>query len=195
MGRNAASLAHVGAIIGCGSEPAGGGHGNYWLDKIGAGRWQWLAVNPVHGTYHSGHGWPVPVGELPPGTVFEHRHHALFLLWGRPELRAGEAVPQEDVDQVGTALDRLAGYDGAQLDAGRPAMVPVLDVLVRAQFGGIRWWLSALHGDLLAPPPRPDAGLTRIRKYLAEPHLLAAWASPDGTRWARPAAFVGGTPC
>ncbi|GAA2837581.1 hypothetical protein [Crossiella cryophila] len=188
--KNVPSWSHPGVIIGVGSTPEGRGHGNYWLNKIGPRHWQWIGANPRHGTYHHGAAWAVAVGGLPPQAELDSKRHALFLLWGRPELRAGEPVATADIDEVEAVLAKLARQESAVLDPARPDMVPVLDVLFRAQYGGVHSWISARHGDLLAVHQDEDPGLPRIRSRLAEAHLLAEWASEDGIKWAKPATRI-----
>ncbi|MCK2240655.1 MULTISPECIES: hypothetical protein [unclassified Crossiella] len=189
--KNVPSWAHPGVIIGIGSKPDRG-HGNHWLNQIGPRHWQWIGVNPRHGTYHHKATWAVPVkgGNLPPQAELDSKRHALFLLWGRPDLRAGEPVATADIDEVEAVLAKLARQESAVLDPARPDMVPVLDVLFRAQYGGVHSWVSARHGDLLALHQVDDPGLARIRTRLAEAHLLCEWASEDGLRWAKPATRI-----
>lgn len=187
MSRGLPSWAHPGVIIGVDNQDNSRSHGNFWLDKLGPRRWQWIGVNPMHGTYHHNSTWPVEVGGVPHRDAVATRHHALFLLWGRPELRAGDPVSAEDAAVVDDALATLAGYPEACLDPENPHMVPVLDVLFRAQHSGVHSWVSARWGDLFYPPRDGGADLARVRHRLADPARLAVWANEEGIAWARPA--------
>lgn len=187
MSRGLPSWAHPGVIIGLDNQDnTRRSHANFWLDKIGPKHWQWIGVNPLHGIYHTKAAWAVSVGGLPQRDVLAARQHALFLLWGRPELRAGDPVSSEDVATVDKALSDLARHPEAHVDPGNHVMVPVLDVLFRAQHSGLHSWVSARFGDLFYPPRDGGSDLVRVRARLADPARLAVWADPAGITWGRP---------
>ena len=188
MSRGVPSWAHPGVIIGVDGRPDARGHGAYWLDKLGPTHWQWIGVNPLHGTYHHNAAWATPVGELPPLGEVATRRHALFLLWGRPSLRAGDPLTDTDVTLVDEVLADLARHPEFRLDPVDTRRVPVLDVLWRAQHGGVHSWISARHGDLLHT--RPDIPLADIRSRLADPAHLPRWANTEGITWSRPATHL-----
>ncbi|WHT22536.1 hypothetical protein N8J89_16170 [Crossiella sp. CA-258035] len=185
---NLASWAHPGTIIGVEPRADGKSHGNHWLADDGADTpWHWVGCNPVHGTYHHGAHWALPVAELPAAEVVNSRYHAFFLLWGRPELRAGEPLTDSDIATVEAALEVMAQRALVRLDPKDELRVPVLDVLFRAQADGVCSWVSARDGDLGHEPVRQPAALAGVRQRLADPRVLARWAHRDGIAWGRPA--------
>lgn len=188
MSRGLPSWAHPGVIIGLDNQDnTRRSHANFWLDKIGPRHWQWIGVNPLHGTYHNKAAWAVSVGGLPQRDALATRQHALFLLWGRPELRAGDPVSRDDVAAVEAALVDLARRPEARVDPVNHAMVPVLDVLFRAQHDGVHSWVSARFGDLFYPPRDGGPELAHLRARLADPARIAVWADSAGITWGKPA--------
>ncbi|MCO1581653.1 hypothetical protein M8C13_38485 [Crossiella sp. SN42] len=180
-----ASWAHPGTIIGDSRS-----HGNYWLDRTPPEHCCWIGCNPVHGTFHFGARWFTPVDGIPELHMVANRHHGLFVLQGLPYLRAGQPVAVADIERMEKHLAALARNPEARVDPMDSRRLPLLDILFRAQSGGVHSWISVRDGDLSSPARDKVDGLDRLRCRLASAEQLAFWAHSDGVDWGRPAAHV-----